>query len=31
MKISFAETFYFLLNDQVKYIAKDKPLAAKKI
>jgi plasmid stabilization system protein ParE len=30
MKISFAETFYVLLNDQINYIAKDKPLAARK-
>ncbi|WP_309609652.1 type II toxin-antitoxin system RelE/ParE family toxin [Flavobacterium sp.] len=30
MKINFAETFYILLEEQVTYIAKDKPLAAKK-
>ena len=30
MKINFAETFYLLLNEQVTYIARDKPLAAKK-
>jgi plasmid stabilization system protein ParE len=30
MKISFDQTFLDLLSDQVKYIAKDKPLAAKK-
>ena len=30
MKIRFEEDFLFYLNEQVKYISKDKPLAAKK-
>jgi plasmid stabilization system protein ParE len=30
MRISFDQTFLDLLNDQIRYIAKDKPLAAKK-
>lgn len=30
MKISLDQTFLNLLNDQVRYISKDKPLAAKK-
>jgi len=30
MKISFTEDFLFALNEQVNYIAKDKPKAAKK-
>lgn len=30
MKISFDQTFLDLLNEQVRYISKDKPLAAKK-
>lgn len=31
MKVSFTEDFVLELNEQVKYIAKDKPIAAKKI
>ncbi|MEG0848954.1 MAG: type II toxin-antitoxin system RelE/ParE family toxin [Flavobacterium sp.] len=30
MKINFAEDFLFALNDQVDYIARDKPKAARK-
>ncbi len=30
MKIKFDDNFLYLVNDQVIYIAKDKPLAAKK-
>ena len=30
MKIKFDDNFLYLVNDQVRYIAKDKPLAAKK-
>lgn len=30
MKISFTEDFLFILNDQVDYIARDKPQAARK-
>lgn len=31
MKISFTVRFKFLLEDQIRYITKDKPIAAKKI
>ena len=30
MKIRFTDDFYYLLNQQLEYIAKDKPLAARK-
>lgn len=30
MEINFAATFYSILNEQIIYIARDKPLAAKK-
>lgn len=30
MKIKFSEDFYFLLNEIIDFIAKDKPLAARK-
>ena len=30
MKINFSEKFYFLLNEIIDFIAKDKPLAARK-
>ena len=30
MKVSFIEDFMFQLNEQLKYIAKDKPVAARK-
>lgn len=30
MKIKFVEDFYFLLNEIVDYIAKDKPIASRK-
>lgn len=31
MKVSFTEDFVVQLKEQIKYIAKDKPIAAKKI
>lgn len=30
MKINFSENFYFLLNEIIDFIAKDKPTAARK-
>ena len=30
MKINFSENFYFLLNEIIEFIAKDKPVAARK-
>ena len=31
MEINFAATFYSILNEQIIYIARDKPSAAKKL
>ena len=30
MKINFSENFYFILNEIIDYIAKDKPTASRK-